>query len=62
MQAMKTNGYAEISAALARVRRLRAAGRVTREDACFIEDSLEAVQARIQSMEEYDQHGDPIAG
>ena len=62
MQSMKANGYAEVTAALTRVRRLRALGRVGKDDAHYIEERLEEVQARVSSMEEYDQHGEPIAG
>jgi hypothetical protein len=60
MQSMKANGYAEVSAALARVRRLRALGRVGKADAAYIEDRLEEVQERIMKMSEEDQHGDPL--
>ncbi len=60
MQSMKDNGYAEVSAALRRVRRLRAAGRVGADDARYIEDRLEEVQAHITKMSEADANGDPI--
>jgi DNA repair ATPase RecN len=59
---MKANGYAEVSATLTRIRRLRALGRVAGSDCEYIAERLEEVQARITSMDEYDQHGDPIAG
>lgn len=57
---MKDNGYAEVGAALRRVRKLRAVGRVGKEDARFIEDCLEAVQDRITKMTETDADGEPI--
>lgn len=60
MQSMKDNGYAEVSAALRRLRRLRAVGRVGKDDARYIEDRLEEVQARITQMPEQDQDGEPI--
>lgn len=62
MQSMKVNGHAEVSAALARVRRLRALGRVGRDDSHYIEDNLELALVRIVEMIETDQHGDPIGG
>jgi uncharacterized protein YecE (DUF72 family) len=58
---MKANGSAEIRAALSRVRRLRALGRIGREDSRYIEDRLEEVQARIATMIETDADGDPVA-
>lgn len=58
MKGMKTLGQREVGAALARVRRLRALGRVLGPDAEYITTRLEEVSARIVIMREYDEDGE----
>jgi hypothetical protein len=57
---MKTLGREEVAAALSRIRRLRALGRVSGVDAGYIEDRLLEVDARIISMNETNEVGEEV--
>lgn len=60
MRSMKTRGAEEISAALQRVRRLHALGRVHGPDKEYIEQRLLEVQSRIVAMQETDEDGEEV--
>lgn len=57
---MKVRGLQEVQAALARIRRLRALGRVSGADLEFVETRLLDVEARIISMSEVDETGEEV--
>lgn len=57
---MKLAGHAEVSLALARVRKLHALGRIGRKDKEFIEMHLQTAIARIDTMRETDEAGNEV--
>jgi hypothetical protein len=57
---MKEQGIREVNAALARVKRLNALGRVGEDDCRYICERLQEVEARIVLMSERNEIGDPL--
>lgn len=60
MTPMKAGGYREIELALARLRKLHASGRISRQDKEFIEERLEEALTRIVQMSELDGAGEEV--
>jgi hypothetical protein len=59
---MKVRGYRDADAVASRAQKLRALGRISGPDEEYIVSRAREIMARIVSMTEEDQHGDPIGG
>lgn len=60
MKTMKERGILEVGAALARIRRLHALGRVDKVDLDYVSKRLLEVEARIVAMRETDETGEEV--
>jgi hypothetical protein len=60
MRPLKTQGLAELQDLRSRARRQLAMGRITKEDWEYIDNRLDQVEARIVSMQEFNEHGKEV--